>query len=94
MVIALQTPIVTNVANLAVTALVFNFGATDAQTVAQLSYAACNASGVVVAGAGSSTVTLTPTDIAAYNSAVGTPRQKAEAALQSNLGAVAQGTAV
>ena len=92
--IALQTPIVTSVANLAVTALVFNFGATDAQTTAQLSYAPCTAQGAVVPGGASLSVTLTPADVAAYNSAVGTPRQKAEAALQSNLGVVAQGTAV
>jgi hypothetical protein len=93
MAIALQAPIVTSVTNLAVTFLNMSFGALDAQTVVTLGYAPSNASGVISPGAAQAVVTLAPADIAAFQSTVGTPRQKAEAALQSNLGAAAAGSA-
>ena len=91
--IALSTPQVTTVTNLAVTSLTMIFGATDQQTVVQLTYAPCDANGNVVPGIGQSTrVTLSAADEQAFLQTAGSVRVKAEAALQSNL-AAASGTA-
>lgn len=95
MAIALQTPLVTSVTNLSVLSLVFSFGPTDAQTTATLVYAPSNAQGNLAPGAAAqaTAVQLAAADLAAFNANPGTPRQKAEAALQSSLGAAAAGSA-
>jgi hypothetical protein len=88
MVLPLPQPVVTTVSNVVVTSLVFSFGPTDTQTTATLTYAPSDASGNVLAAltpAGNLTVVaLTPADLAAFAAAVGTPRQKAEAALTNH----------
>jgi hypothetical protein len=92
MTVTLQNPIVAApITNLAVTFISMSFGPTDAQTVVTMGYAPSTSQGVLTGPP--TTVTLQPADLAAFQAASGTIRQKAEAALQSNLGATAAGTA-
>jgi hypothetical protein len=91
MAVVLANPIVTTVTDVAVTFVHFALGPTDAQTVGTLGYAPSDASGNLLPQAtptaGQVVVILAAADVAAFNANPGSVRMKAEAALQSNLGA-------
>jgi hypothetical protein len=87
-VLPLPQPVVTTVSNVVVVSLSFSFGPTDAQTTAALTYGPSDASGnllqALTPNGNLTVIALTASDLAAFDTTAGTPRQKAEAALTNH----------
>lgn len=82
--ITLATPIVQTESYVTVTGLMAQFGPTDDKTVARLVFAPSDVSGNPIPGLPKVPVVLTKTDIDAFNSASGSLRMRAYAALMAH----------
>jgi hypothetical protein len=90
--IALSQPQITQVTNLLVVSIDIRFGADDSGTLPTLTYIACDANGTPLQGATPMLIRLTAADVLAFFQGTGSLRQRAQLALQSNLGAAGAGT--